>query len=619
MEKKLRFTIRFKWLILLLIVFEIPAVSTGQNLKISDFVLFAGNENCTGCGVQFGSANNVKGGFTGSYTSIKTGANFSINGSIFSGGTVELSSNTVITGNISAANSQSVKGAVLSAGPKATVNGNIDVNGNISFGSSGKVTGTVTHPAGTFYQGPNPSGGNVTGTPNLPPLPALPAITDFPKAGTQNISSTQTITPGAYGNLTLSSNKTITLSGTGIYIFKSIKNSSNTKFVFDFQNDQSGTFKIYVYGDVDLNKVSASMKNGGDATRIYAETHGTGASCSYGKYAWNLGNACGSWLGTVWAPYAGINIGSGQSNLKGAFYSGTKINTGSSVTIYFAPFTQCSTPVANAGSDQILNCSTSTVQLDGSASTSDLQYNWTTVNNGHIASGAATISPTVDAVGTYVLTVTNPNGGCVATDTAVVTFSNCILPYYPPPEGGKIRNLIGAELNSLAENFGFVSDTTQNIFILKHDSVMIEVIALQGQYQTLLSLLQTPPYGMTDLINNGPNTLIISGKYPIKNLLKLDSLPQFIDYCRPIFPSISNAGIVNSQGDTAIQSYMVREGYGLTGAGVKVGVISNSYNTIPGNPAQTDVLNGDLPGIGNPEYPEPVAGIKGISFWAGKR
>src|SRR6185312_15191426 len=98
---------------------------------------------------------------------------------------------------------------------------------------------------------------------------------------------------------------------------------------------------------------------------------------------------------------------------------------------------------------------------------------------------------------------------------------NCILPYYPPPEGGKIRNLIGAELNSLAENFGSVSDTTQNIFILKHDSVMIEVISLQGQYQTLLSLLQTPAYGMTDLINNGPNTLIISGKYPIKNLLKL--------------------------------------------------------------------------------------------------
>ena len=29
-------------------------------------------------------------------------------------------------------------------------------------------------------------------------------------------------------------------------------------------------------------------------------------------------------------------------------------------------------------------------------------------------------------------------------------------------------------------------------------------------------------------------------------------------------------------------------------------MISDSYNTIPGNPANTDVVNGDLPGIGNP-------------------
>src|SRR6185312_15500690 len=59
-----------------------------------------------------------------------------------------------------------------------------------------------------------------------------------------------------------------------------------------------------------------------------------------------------------------------------------------------------------------------------------------------------------------------------------------------------------------------------------------------------------------------------------------------------------------------IQSYLVREGYGLTGAGVKVGVISNSYNTIAGNPAQTDVINGDLPGIGNADYSSPVEVLK---------
>ena len=558
-------------LIILFLIFQAPSFLIGQNLKISDFVLFGTN------GVQLGASSNIKSGAIGSNSSVQTGSSsVSINGNIYSGGKVLLGSSNSITGNITAANSSAVSGAVLSVGSSATINGNIDVNGNITFGSSGKVSGIVTHPAGTTYTGPVPGGGNITGVPNLPVLPTMPSITTFPAVGTTNITSTQTITPGAYGNLALAASKTITLSGTGVYVFNSIKNGSSTKFIFDFKNDPTGVFKIYVYSDVDLSQVSAVTANGGDPTRIYAETHGNGSTCSLGNYSWNIGSGSGGWMGTVWAPYGGINIGSGQSNLKGAFYSGTQVNVASSVTIYYDPFTQCSIPTASAGADMVLNCATLSVQLDGTASTPGLQYNWVAINNGNIVSGATTLTPTVNAVGGYVLTVTNPSGGCSAMDTAYVTYTGCIVPYYPPPAGGKIVNLIGAELSSLAANFGNVKDTTQNIFILRNDSVMIEVIALQGQYQTLLTLLQTPAYGMTNLINNGPNTLIISGEYPINHLTELNSLTSLIDYARPLFPSISNVGIVTSQGDTSIQSYLVRGGYGLSGNGVKVGVISNS-------------------------------------------
>jgi len=38
-------------------------------------------------------------------------------------------------------------------------------------------------------------------------------------------------------------------------------------------------------------------------------------------------------------------------------------------------------------------------------------------------SGANTATPTVNAAGTYTLTVTNPDGGCTATDFAVVTLN----------------------------------------------------------------------------------------------------------------------------------------------------------------------------------------------------
>ena len=328
----------------------------------------------------------------------------------------------------------------------------------------------------------------------------MPAITNFPKVGTTNITSSQTLKPGAYGDIALGNNEKIIFSGTGAYVFNSINNSGNNSFVFDFQNDPKGAIKIYVYGDVNLNKVNASTINGGDATRIFSETHGKGSSSS-GNIGWNIANGSpgkGStvkWLGTIWAPYGGINIGSGtgQSFYSGAFYSGTGIDVQSGVSITYAPYIICSTPIADAGSDKVLDCSTSAVQLDGTGSTPGLQYNWAAINNGNIVSGSTGLTPTVNSVGGYVLTVTDPSGGCSSTDTVLVTFNNCILPYYPPPEGGKIKNLIGAELNSLAENFGFVSDSAKDIFILKHDSVMIEVISLQGQYQTLLSLLQTAP------------------------------------------------------------------------------------------------------------------------------
>src|SRR5690606_26052237 len=126
---------------------------------------------------------------------------------------------------------------------------------------------------------------------------------------------------------------------------------------------------------------------------------------------------------------------------------------------------------------------------------------------------------------------------------------------------------------------------------------------IQGQYQTLLNLLQTPPYGLTNIIDNGPASLTITGLFPIQNLSKLDSLPTLINYVRPLFPPVVNSGIALSQGDKAMRAPFARLGYNIAGEGVKVGVLSNSYNTQPGNKAQVDVLNEDLPGTGNTKNP----------------
>jgi len=78
-------------------------------------------------------------------------------------------------------------------------------------------------------------------------------------------------------------------------------------------------------------------------------------------------------------------------------------------------------PVANAGPTLTLNCTAPSLQLDGSNSSagSVITYSWTTAN-GNIVSGAATIMPTINQVGTYTLLVTNTNNGCTATATTMV-------------------------------------------------------------------------------------------------------------------------------------------------------------------------------------------------------
>jgi gliding motility-associated-like protein len=77
-------------------------------------------------------------------------------------------------------------------------------------------------------------------------------------------------------------------------------------------------------------------------------------------------------------------------------------------------------PTASAGAPGLITCTNSTVTLSGSGSTGqDFVYLWTTPN-GSIASGANTLSPVVDAPGTYNLLVTNSINGCTAVSAVAV-------------------------------------------------------------------------------------------------------------------------------------------------------------------------------------------------------
>jgi hypothetical protein len=69
--------------------------------------------------------------------------------------------------------------------------------------------------------------------------------------------------------------------------------------------------------------------------------------------------------------------------------------------------------------------------------------------------------------------------------------------------------------------------------------------------------------------------------------------------------AITNIGSRNSQGDVTHRANLVRSMLGVNGSGVKIGVLSDSFNATGG--AAADITRGDLPGAGNPNgFTTPV-------------
>ena len=78
-------------------------------------------------------------------------------------------------------------------------------------------------------------------------------------------------------------------------------------------------------------------------------------------------------------------------------------------------------PNVNAGTSQMITCSTQTVTLSGSSTTSGVSYQW---NPG--GSSPTSASTNVTASGNYTLTATDPNNGCTSTSTVNVSINNTI-------------------------------------------------------------------------------------------------------------------------------------------------------------------------------------------------
>ncbi len=162
------------------------------------------------------------------------------------------------------------------------------------------------------------------------------------------------------------------------------------------------------------------------------------------------------------------------------------------------------------------------------------------------------------------------------------------------------------------------NNVMDNLMQIQGDKVVIDVTARED-INTAKSELQKMGLQVTGVFGR-----VISGLMPISTLSQLEASTS-IKFARPAYkpmlqsinklrslPPGKKITPVISQGDTAQRSEIARKKYKVDGKGVKVGILSDSYNNL--GTADIGVKNGELPGPGNPfNFKKPVQVLQDLS------
>ncbi len=132
---------------------------------------------------------------------------------------------------------------------------------------------------------------------------------------------------------------------------------------------------------------------------------------------------------------------------------------------------------------------------------------------------------------------------------------------------------------------------------------MVKTIAAYPEVKFIEPAVQSETVGKPNFnIQKETTVLRISDNKVQEQKREASIRKQLIDYLQKtgsIQSSVNNALLpVISEGDRDHRADDARNTYGYSGEGIKIGVLSNSYNAQKGAPA--DVASGDLPGKGNP-------------------
>ena len=167
------------------------------------------------------------------------------------------------------------------------------------------------------------------------------------------------------------------------------------------------------------------------------------------------------------------------------------------------------------------------------------------------------------------------------------------------PQTGRSVSLLSKDLESLEVFYADKgSAASDEIFTISEGSkVLVEITAIDGKQDEVESFLSST-YGIEFIIEKR-NPLLFTYLIPIDELYLLKDKADIIKEVEQVNRPILKSGMAESLGDIAQQSDNGRNAFGVSGIGIKVGVLSDSYNTK--GQAAADISNGDLPGSGNPQ------------------
>jgi hypothetical protein len=151
-------------------------------------------------------------------------------------------------------------------------------------------------------------------------------------------------------------------------------------------------------------------------------------------------------------------------------------------------------PVAIAGAPQTLTCTVTAASLNGAGSSTGLAYTWSTAT-GNIVNGGTSLTPLIDAPGTYVLTVVNNTNNCSAVSSVIVS-ENIVAPQV---NAGPDK-ILTCTISSLPLNALIVASSSPNISYA-WSSADGQIISGAGTATPTIGAIGTYVVTVTDISN----------------------------------------------------------------------------------------------------------------------